>query len=69
MQEMTAMVKSLKINMTQAQVKKLVQQADPNRNGSIDFAEFQTALKKQLREGGALRRWPRRRRSLASSIR
>ena len=53
-QEMTAMVKSLKINMTQAQVKKLVQQADPNRNGSIDFAEFQTALKKQLREGGAL---------------
>ena len=49
--EMTQMVKSLKLNLTASDIKQLMKDADPDGSGSIEFEEFASVLKAQLKAG------------------
>ena len=49
---MTAMVKSLNLNLSPQKVRGLMEEADPDKSGQIEYDEFVTVLKKQL-EGGS----------------
>ena len=46
--EMTNILKQLKIKMTAAQIGAMMKEADPDGSGSVDFDEFCTALTKQM---------------------
>lgn len=51
-EEMGAMIRLLKMDMSDEQIAQLMADADPDDNGQIDFDEFVVVLKKQLSEGG-----------------
>lgn len=54
--EMGKLVKALKMEVSQAQLHKLMTEADPNGSGDIDFDEFAAALQSQMKNGtGGLR--------------
>lgn len=50
--EMEAMVKALKMDMSKEQLAQMMKDADPDKSGAIDFEEFSTVLTKQLADGG-----------------
>jgi hypothetical protein len=54
--EMTAMVKTLKMAMSSADIKKMMAEADPDGSGEVDFDEFCSSVKHQIEagHGGAL---------------
>ena len=52
--EMTNILKQLKIKMTAAQIGAMMKEADPDGSGSVDFDEFCTVLTKQMEAGGQL---------------
>ena len=49
--EMTQMIKSLKLKLTESEIKQLMRDADPDGSGHIEFEEFASVLKKQLKSG------------------
>ena len=49
--EMQQMIKSLNIDLPPDQLKKLMAEADPDNSGQIEYEEFVTVLKKQLKDG------------------
>ena len=49
--EITKMMKSLGQNPTEEEVKKMVEEADEDQSGEIDFKEFCSLLAKQLNQG------------------
>ena len=51
-QEMTRIVKKLKLGLSAQQIKQLMADADPNGSGSVDYAEFEAVLRKQLEAPG-----------------
>jgi hypothetical protein len=53
-EEMEDMLKTLKLNFPSDKLRKLMRDADPDGSGQIEFKEFSSALRKQIREGGAL---------------
>jgi hypothetical protein len=52
MQEMGKLVKALKMEVTPAQLKELMKEADPDGSGDINFDEFVAALQRQMKGGG-----------------
>ena len=52
--EMTSILKQLKIKMTAAQISTMMKEADPDGSGSVDFDEFCAVLTKQMEAGGNL---------------
>ena len=53
-EEITKMVKQLKLDWGPAKIKALMMEADPDKSGQIEFEEFKTVLQKQLKAGGDL---------------
>lgn len=55
-EEMSAMVKQLKMDITPERLRKMMVEADPDMSGEIDFEEFVTVTKAQIEagNGGAL---------------
>ena len=51
--ELKAMVKMLKLDMSDAAIKKMMADADVDASGQIDFAEFVAIVKKQSASGSA----------------
>ena len=51
--ELDAVMKSLGLELTEAQVKEMVAQVDADGGGSIDFDEFCKLMARQQKEGGA----------------
>lgn len=49
--EMASMIKMLKLDMSPAQVKALMREADPDGSGLVEYAEFVSVLKRQLQSG------------------
>ena len=49
--EMTAMVQSLKLDMKPAELKQLIAEADPDNSGQIEYEEFVSVLRNQLAGG------------------
>ena len=49
--EMKQMIKKLNISLTPVEVGVLMKEADPDGSGEIDFEEFSTILRKQLKDG------------------
>ena len=52
--EMTNILKQLKIKMSPEQIGAMMKEADPDGSGSVDFEEFVTVLKRQMEAGGQL---------------
>ena len=50
--EMALVVRQLKLDMSADQIRAMMQQADPDGSGEIDFEEFVTALRTQMGTGG-----------------
>ena len=50
--EMTAMVEALNLKLSAADITNLMQQADPDGSGDIEFEEFKLVMKQQLKAGG-----------------
>ena len=53
-EEFKAMVKDLRMKMSDDQVRDLVRQADADNSGEIDFGEFVAAVASQIEDGGTL---------------
>ncbi len=51
-EEMKSMVKMLKLDLSDASIKKMMADADPDGSGEISFEEFVTVVKKQSESGG-----------------
>ena len=50
--EMSSMVKELKLDLSAEQVRRLVDEADLDKSGQVEYAEFAAALRRQLEGGG-----------------
>lgn len=53
-EEMTAMIRQLKLSWSAAKIDALMKEADPDGSGEIEYPEFASVLRKQLRTGGGL---------------
>ena len=51
--ELAAMTRMLKMDLSPADLKQLMQDADSNGNGEIEFGEFKGAVKRQLGDGNS----------------
>lgn len=52
--EMTNILTQLKIKMAAEQISTMMNEADPDGSGSVDFEEFCAVLTKQMESGGQL---------------
>ena len=50
-EEMTKMCRNLRLELSAAQIRALMNEADPDGSGQIEFGEFQKVLQKQLQAG------------------
>ena len=50
-EEMSAIVESLKMDVSKAQIRRMMIESDPDLSGSIDFEEFVAATKQQIAAG------------------
>lgn len=52
--EMGKIVKAIGMEMSPDDIKKMMKDADPDGSGEVDFEEFVSVLKKQMKDGGQL---------------
>ena len=52
--EMGKIVKAIGVEMSEADLAQMMKDGDPDGSGEIDFEEFVTVLKKQMKEGGQM---------------